>query len=75
MNNEQNKTEIIVVENENRSSRLAKIKELFLNRFTIPIFQRPYAWDDNNFRDLLVTIKENKKEGRDALFWFNYWSG
>ena len=64
----ENKTEIIFVENQARQSRLATLKELLSNKFTIPFFQRPYAWNDDHFRDLLQTIRENKDENNREAF-------
>ena len=54
------KSEIIFVEEKGRESRPTSLKELLSYQFIIPSFQRPYAWDDNHFKDLLDTIKENK---------------
>ena len=47
--------------------QLAKLSNLLEYKFIIPLFQRPYAWDQNHFRDLLKTIKENREENRDAF--------
>ena len=60
--------EIIFSEAMGRHSRPAPLKELLSHRFIIPSYQRPYAWDDNHFEDLLNTIKENKdKDNRKAF--------
>ena len=60
--------EIIFAEEQGRRSRPASLKELLSNKFIIPSFQRPYAWDENHFEDLLNTIKENKdKKNRKAF--------
>ena len=64
----QKKTEILVVENRARHSRLATLDELLKYEFIIPMFQRPYAWDAENFNSLLETIEENMREGREAFF-------
>ena len=62
------KPEIIFVEEQERKSRPASLKELLSHQFIIPSFQRPYAWDDNHFEDLLNTIKENQdKDNRKAF--------
>lgn len=62
------KTEIIFVENEDRQSRLANLQELLSYKFIIPDFQRPYAWDENHFQDLLNSIKENKENENRETF-------
>ena len=64
----ENKTEIIIVENEDRQSRLANLNELLNRRFIIPLFQRQYAWNEENFKDLFETIRDNEKSGREAFF-------
>lgn len=50
--------EISIVENENRNSRLISLGEILKNRFIIPVYQRPYSWSSENFKDLLTTIRE-----------------
>ena len=62
-----NKTEIRVIEKGDRRSHLAPLEELLSHQFTIPLFQRPYAWDAEHFKDLLVTIIENRTENREAF--------
>ena len=63
------KTEIIFVKNEQRESSLSNLKELLSYRFVIPLFQRPYSWDEDHFKDLLETIEENRnKDNREAFF-------
>ena len=62
-----NKTEIVFVEKQKRESRLANLSELLSYKFIIPLFQRPYAWDAEHFKDLLETIIENRNENREAF--------
>ena len=59
---------IIFSEKLGRNLRPASLEALLSHQFIIPSFQRPYAWDDNHFEDLLNTIKENKdKDNRKAF--------
>ena len=60
--------EIIIVENESRNSRLISLGEILKNRFIIPVYQRPYAWKDENFKDLLTTIRESREQSLPAFF-------
>ena len=60
--------EIIIVENESRNSRLISLEEILKNRFIIPVYQRPYAWNSENFKDLLTTIRESREQRLPAFF-------
>lgn len=60
--------EIIIVENESRNSRLISLGEILKNRFIIPVYQRPYAWSSENFKDLLTTIRESREQKLPAFF-------
>ncbi|MDE3269976.1 MAG: DUF262 domain-containing protein [Pseudomonadota bacterium] len=61
-------SKIIIVENEDRNSGLMRLKELLKNFFTIPVYQRPYAWTNANFRELLTTIQDSKENNLPAFF-------
>ena len=67
MSNESS-AEIIIVENESRNSRLISLQEIPRNNFVIPVYQRPYAWSEANFRELLSTIEESKEQRLPAFF-------
>lgn len=60
--------EIIIVENDSRNSRLISLGEILKNRFIIPVYQRPYAWNSENFKDLLTTIRESREQSLPAFF-------
>ena len=66
MSNNKN-TQIVFIEKEGRTSRLANLKQVLSDKFLIPSFQRPYAWDEGHFKDLLESIKENQKLNRDVF--------
>ncbi len=59
--------EIKFVKNESEGLQLARLSNLLEYKFIIPLFQRPYAWDHNHFKDLLETIKENREQKRAAF--------
>ncbi len=62
------RAEIIIVENESRNSRLISLQGILENKFIVPVYQRPYAWNTENFKELLATIKESKEQGLPAFF-------
>ena len=52
------------------------LEEIFQNRYAIPVFQRPYDWDDENVDQLLIDIQEafryyidngRNKDAEDAI--------
>lgn len=68
MKNQESSAEIIIVENESRNSRLISLQEILRNNFVIPVYQRPYAWSEANFRELLSTIEESNEQRLPAFF-------
>ena len=68
MKDSESSAEIIIVENESRNSRLISLQEILRNNFVIPVYQRPYAWSEANFRELLSTIEESNEQRLPAFF-------
>ena len=53
---------------EGASGRLINLENLLkIGKFRIPTYQRPYAWNEDHFKDLLNTIIENKEQIRGAF--------
>lgn len=57
---------ITIVGGRQNKSDLISLQELLEFRFIIPIYQRPYAWDETHFRDLLETVEDTKNKDRSA---------